>query len=295
MKTFSRFVRAASALLLAASALPALADIPAAERNVLIDLYNSTHGDSWTDNTGWKAAPLAGDGFQDTVCGAATAWHGIVCDGTDTHVMQISLAGNNLAGSIPSLTNLSALVFLTVNDNHLTGSIPALPATLLIVNASNNQLTGSIPSLAGLTQLQTFAASNNQLTGSIPSLSGLPKLVTFYADHNLLTGAIPSPLPATLEFFRINNNQRLTGAPPAAPASLLAGGSQLCPNYLQPSATASINADWDAATGESPWSQNCTAAPVATTVAAVPTLETAGLALLALLLAGGAAARMRRS
>lgn len=37
-------------------ALPALAAIPEAERLALIDLYNSTNGDGWTDKSGWKTA-----------------------------------------------------------------------------------------------------------------------------------------------------------------------------------------------------------------------------------------------
>ena len=294
MKTYSRIVRVASALLLAACALPAWADIPAAERAVLVALYNQTHGDSWTHTAGWKAAPLAADGLQDTVCGTPATWWGITCDGTNSHIVEINLSNNNLAGNMPSLTDLPALQRFVVNTNQLTGGIPALPASIIEFNATANQLTGAIPALAGLTHLETFGVGGNRLTGGIPALSGLPALTMFYVDQNQLTGPIPA-LPATLEKFLVFNNQ-LTGAPPAAPASLVAGISQLCPNYLQPSATASINADWDAATGESPWSKNCPATPIATSAAArIPTLETAGLALLALLLAGGAAARMRRS
>ena len=60
MKHWRRAVqRAASGALLGAGlalglAATAQAAIPAAERNVLIALYNSTNGDSWTDNTNWK-------------------------------------------------------------------------------------------------------------------------------------------------------------------------------------------------------------------------------------------------
>ena len=36
-----------------ASIAPAQAAIPASERQVLIDLYNSTDGANWTNSTGW--------------------------------------------------------------------------------------------------------------------------------------------------------------------------------------------------------------------------------------------------
>ncbi|MCX6583611.1 MAG: hypothetical protein NT166_25840 [Candidatus Aminicenantes bacterium] len=32
--------------------------IPASERAALIALYNSTNGDSWTNNSGWKPPPF---------------------------------------------------------------------------------------------------------------------------------------------------------------------------------------------------------------------------------------------
>jgi len=37
--------------------------IPASERAALIALYNSTNGDNWSNNNGWKTAPLSADGF----------------------------------------------------------------------------------------------------------------------------------------------------------------------------------------------------------------------------------------
>jgi hypothetical protein len=37
--------------------------IPASERAALIALYNSTNGDDWINNTGWKTPPLHTDGF----------------------------------------------------------------------------------------------------------------------------------------------------------------------------------------------------------------------------------------
>lgn len=64
--------------------------IPATERNVLIDLYNSTNGTTWTNNTGWNGAA----GTEDT-------WDRVNC--FKNYVDSIHLRDNNLVGSIPSL------------------------------------------------------------------------------------------------------------------------------------------------------------------------------------------------
>ncbi len=90
--------------------------------------------------------------------------------------------------------------------------------------------------MAGLTNLHAFDVSVNQLSGPIPSLAGLTHLQTFHIDHNQLSGDIPA----------VPN-----------PSSLLDGNSSLCPNFLNPTP----NAAWNAATGEAPWYQHCTALP----------------------------------
>ncbi len=140
-----------------------------------------------------------------------------------------------MTGPIPSLAGLANLSTFAVSYNQLTGPIPSLAG---LANLSNfyvfgNQLTGPIPSLAGLTNLQDFFAYDNQLTGPIPSLAGLTNLSDFQVD---LRGAMPS----------VPN-----------PVALVAGTSRLCTNHLDPVP----NADWDAATGETPWYQNCTLLP----------------------------------
>ena len=73
------------------------AQIPTAERDALIALYNSTDGANWGNNTNWLGA-----------MGTECTWNGVTCDGG--HVQQLGLAHNELSGSIPAeLENLSAL------------------------------------------------------------------------------------------------------------------------------------------------------------------------------------------
>ena len=125
-----------------------------------------------------------------------------------------------------------------------------------VISMSTNNLTGSLPDISGLTGLRYFYVNINQLTGQIPSLSGLTSLQWFEVDNNQLTGQIPSLSGLTgLKYFDVDNNQ-LTGDPPSVPSpnALLPGDSSLCPNNLNNIASA----DWDAATGITPWYSQCT-------------------------------------
>jgi hypothetical protein len=53
--------------------------IPASERAALIAFYNSTNGDTWDNNRGWKAAPLHTDGFA--MPGTEGNWFGVILSG----------------------------------------------------------------------------------------------------------------------------------------------------------------------------------------------------------------------
>ena len=57
-------------VLFALAASVAEAAIPAAERQVLIAIYNGTNGGTWTNSTNWNS----GGGTECT-------WFGVTCDG----------------------------------------------------------------------------------------------------------------------------------------------------------------------------------------------------------------------
>src|ERR1035441_5221237 len=104
--------------------------IPTAEYNALVDLYNSTGGSAWEENFGW-------------LNGQATNWENVYVKGVSYdlngnvvvqgHVYEINLGafygdgnGNNLIGTIPSsLGNLPNLQVLELEWNQLSGSIPS--------------------------------------------------------------------------------------------------------------------------------------------------------------------------
>ena len=165
------------------------AQVPTAERDALIALYNATNGPGWTNKTGWLGA-----------VGTECDWYGVSCHTSFDNVFSIRLGDNNLSGTIPpELENLSMMRTLSLSDNQLTGSIPAELANnsyLRDLWLSNNQLSGSIPpELGSLSYLWKLILSNNQLAGSIPpDLGNMTAVKSLNLASNQLSGAIPTEL-----------------------------------------------------------------------------------------------------
>jgi hypothetical protein len=212
-------------VLFLAGNLSLTAAIPASERQALIDLYNSTNGDAWTNNSGWKTAPLHTDGFA--LPGTENTWFGVTTDAGNSSVQQLSLGktnmptGNNLVGTIPvSLGNLINLTGLSLDNNHLTGSIPSSLGNLsklITLFLYSNQLTGSIPKEIGnLNNLLSLLLFSNQLTGSIPKeIGNLSKLRYLNLAENQLAGTLPlelGNLSALITLF-LNSNQFMGDIP----------------------------------------------------------------------------------
>ncbi|KAL3151321.1 hypothetical protein ABBQ38_013155 [Trebouxia sp. C0009 RCD-2024] len=106
------------------------------------------------------------------------------------------VAGNKLTGTLPKLPPLTILV---AADNLLTGTLPSSgwPSHLWYMWIDDNQLTGSIPAeLASLQHLQALSMTSNRLTGSLPeawSAPGtFPELYNLQLDGNALTGTLPT-------------------------------------------------------------------------------------------------------
>jgi hypothetical protein len=177
-------------------------EIPLSECEALVDLYNATNGDQWTDNTGWLTTI--------TPC----SWTGIDC--SEGHVISLLLNDNKLQGALPdSISDLSSIEWISLSNNFLT----AIPATIGDLDAmtylylDGNQLTALPESIGDLINLQALTLENNQLTSIPDGFGNLTSLFWLDLSDNMLTN-----LPATtgnmmaLKYFYIQNNQ-LTSLP----------------------------------------------------------------------------------
>lgn len=198
----------------------------------LVDLYNSTNGPNWNNNTNWLTKM------------PVSTWDGVYL--LDNRVDLLLLGLNNLDGEIPNtIGNLTALTYLNLQVNNLRGEIPVtiekmqkLTGMDLEFNALTgnipkeignltslkylilrvNYLSGNIPNEIGnLQNLESIVLGVNELTGDIPvSISNLSKLSYFEIFANHITGNIPvefGKLDSLAYFFAENNN--LTGEIPA--------------------------------------------------------------------------------
>lgn len=178
----------------------------------LVALYDSTAGDSWTDNTGWKTDTLG-------------AWYGISLE--NGRVIEIALSYNNLNGPIPAqIGELDSLENLILEYNNLSDSIPTEIgdlSKLYRLRLRGNNLTGSIPPQIGnLTHLGQIYLGDNNLTGTIPiELGNLTEAWDLYLGQNSLHGPIPPAIGnmSNLQLLYLDYND-LTGGIPVELADL---------------------------------------------------------------------------
>ena len=179
------------------------------DRSRLAALYNSTGGQSWTNNTNWLSDEPLGE------------WYGVTVN-ADDRVTELDLRNNNLLGPFVSdIGNLEELVSLQLGHNQLTGGIPPEIGQLSNLEdlvLSSNLLTGGIPSEIGqLTSLKELLLSFNRFSGTIPGeLGHLVDLTRLSLSVNVLSGPIPGELGRLLdlESLRLDRNN-LSGSIPA--------------------------------------------------------------------------------
>jgi Leucine-rich repeat (LRR) protein len=193
----------------------------------IMELYNSTNGPNWINNTGWA------EGAAGTNCDPCNGWYGVACENGRVKYIDldgnanfggyqpIQPNGNNLTGylfigkmdsliflnlnfnkigdTIPGhlFQNLKNLKFLSVAVNQITGIIPKEISEMNKIeniNLSINQISGFIPKEIGdLRSLKILGLSLNQISGVIPKeLGKLENLELLYLDRNKLTGEIPT-------------------------------------------------------------------------------------------------------
>lgn len=134
---------------------------------------------------------------------------GLACSGN--RVTRVVLDEFGYSGTLtPSISNLTYLITLNLQNNKFHGPIPAALFSLpnlqsLVLRA--NSFSGSVPpSIAMIKSLQLLDLSSNSLSGSLPvSLNSLSFLRKLDLSYNRLTGSIP-PLPPTLIEIALKSN-----------------------------------------------------------------------------------------
>jgi PKD repeat protein len=202
---------------------------------ILADLYNSTNGDYWTDNTNWLTGPVS-------------TWYGVQVD--LGRVTELEMYDNNLEGPIPpeiwTLTKLRSLSF--GNDRFDDFRFPAEIGNLVDLESldfsCSSRIFGEIPleignltkltrlhlvdlvyvtgpipvEIGNLTNLEDLSISATGVYGTIPpEIGNLTKLTELELDFNQLSGPVPDELSnlTALEILRISWND-FEGAIPAA-------------------------------------------------------------------------------
>lgn len=133
-------------------------EIPLAQCQTLVAFYNSTQGKDWKDT------PDNQWGITNTPC----RWQGIHCQGKQ--INRITRRKQNLSGTLPALTALTALEGLNLAYNQLKGTIPNLNALNYLegIDLSYNQFSGSWPDLSKLTNLRKIDLTGNSLKANFP-------------------------------------------------------------------------------------------------------------------------------
>lgn len=169
-------------------------------RETLMDLYNSTNGNNWKNNTNWGSdKPL-------------NEWYGLEFT-YDGRFWGINLYDNNLTGTLPkSLKNLTSIYNLYLNDNNLTGTIPEelteMP-NLHVVNIVRNHFSGEFPEkpfsewMKRAKTRSNFCFFENDFTGPIPEWA---------QKHELFSEFWPEfCCQNTMDFREVSNSIYLPG------------------------------------------------------------------------------------
>eukprot|EP00835_Amoeboradix_gromovi_P004464 NODE_349_length_10402_cov_0.251286.p1 type:complete len:863 gc:universal NODE_349_length_10402_cov_0.251286:7624-5036(-) len=114
---------------------------------------------------------------------------------------DIDIEFNHLSGQIPDLSLYSSLNNFHAYGNSLTGTIPALPLSLLSIRISSNSIHGSIPAIPP--NMINFIANGNQFSGNLPVFPNTMEMIML--NNNKLTGNVNLTLP-NLQVLWISGN-----------------------------------------------------------------------------------------
>lgn len=183
------------------------------DHSAILDLYQSTGGPKWANNSGW----MKGDPCTDI-------WFGIYC--IDGRVLQINLVYNQLVGQLPSsLNRLSELQVIRLYSNFLSGEIPPglfSLKSLQVLDVNSNQLSGTIPSRIDLANLTDLILYGNNIKGEFPTTFHAPKLQLLEVSSNSFSGNLPEGLSESTDLTQlVVSRNAFTGGLPSSYGSLV--------------------------------------------------------------------------
>ena len=190
----------------------------ATERFALTKIYEASMTDEstcWSEKTHWLSQDIH-----------HCDWFGVWCDFETGRVNFLDFTRNSMCGSIASeIGLLHDLVWFSVTDNKMTGSLPSelfsedmhLLRTLYLLM---NDFTGLMPTeiLNIRSTLEEFDIRNTNIYGTIPSEIGLfPRMRNLNYGSTLINGTLPSEigLLTSLMYFSIAQNNFLASTLPS--------------------------------------------------------------------------------
>lgn len=163
------------------------ADLQANIRQYLVNLYNSTGGDNWNNNTNWCSDK------------PVTEWYGVSYNSV-AGTYTLWLLGNNLNGTI-DLSGCTLLESLYFRSNQVTSINVSGCTSLEKLSCDTNQLTTL--DVSGCTSLEDLDCINNQLTAL--DVTDCMSLQYLCIDNNQLTSLDVSG-NTSLHYIEIINN-----------------------------------------------------------------------------------------
>jgi Leucine-rich repeat (LRR) protein len=152
--------------------------------------------------------------------GCPASWNGVVCNGTS--VAGVVLDGHGISGvaDLSVFANLTMLVKLSMANNNLSGSLPANVGSLKslkLMDISNNRFSGPIPEdIGNLRSLQNLSLAGNNFSGPLPdSIDRLMSLQSLDVSGNALSGPLPAGFKGmrSLAALNLSHNAFTKGIP----------------------------------------------------------------------------------
>jgi Leucine-rich repeat (LRR) protein len=178
---------------------------------ILQDLYFSTHGDSWLNNSGWTSTT--------DFC----SWFGVTCNAVG-EVVKINLENNGLTGTPSrSIYNITSLEALNFQQNAVLFSFNGIAkaTNLRSLDLSSTNLD-SVSGVGQSSSLSELRLTDNDLTGPFPpEILQLSNLRQLFLNFNAIEGPLPieiSLMNNLEDLFLLNN--RFSGQLPASIGSL---------------------------------------------------------------------------